>query len=272
MRIEESIYGDGWQENSIFPARTRWWLDYMAQGPSFGKSYEWGLQVTDSLSKNHSWVTFENTWRVLEWWVFADYNDRSRRHFEFQTPYRWSSQWSNKSTALVTCEHPNHEIKDSFTTTRRVFHTWYILQKTLAIYWTHCQWILVLLEEREKKKWKGKKRNFKIGDIVIAYHVNVSRNHWPMARVIGVKSNKKGLVHSVLLCMEEWSGNENSTCELEQPIDKIVLILGNDEVWFPNKKAMCWDKMNYLKGSHVKLHHEGVHSELCLWRRTYSSN
>ena len=80
-----------------------------------------------------------------------------------------------------------------------------------------------------------------------------------MARIIGVNSNKKGLVRSVLLHMKEWSGNENLKHELEQPID----ILGSDEFRFPTAKATCGDKMSYLKGTHVKLHHEGVHSELC---------
>ena len=34
----------------------------------------------------------------------------------------------------------------------------------------------------------------------------------------------------------------------------------SNEVQFPTKKAMYWDKISYLKGTHVKLHHEGVHS------------
>ena len=92
---------------------------------------------------------------------------------------------------------------------------------------------------QECQKWQGKRRNFKIGDIVVVYQNNVSRNHWPMARIIDVNSDKKGLVHSVLLRMGERSGNENSKRELEQPIDKIVLIMGSDEVLFPTKKAMC---------------------------------
>ena len=61
------------------------------------------------------------------------------------------------------------------------------------------------------QKWEGKKTNFKIGDIVIVYQDNVSRNHWPMAKIINVNSNKKGLVLSVLLCMEKRSGN-NVNC------------------------------------------------------------
>ena len=78
-----------------------------------------------------------------------------------------------------------------------------------------------------------------------------------MARIIDVNSNKKGLVHSVLLRIGERSGNENSKCELERPIGKIVLIMESDEVRFPTENATCWDKMSYLKGSYVKLHHKG---------------
>ena len=60
-----------------------------------------------------------------------------------------------------------------------------------------------------------------------------------MARIIDVNSDKKGLVRIVLLRMREGSGNENSKRELEQTIDKIVLIMGSDEVLFPTKKSMC---------------------------------
>ena len=73
-----------------------------------------------------------------------------------------------------------------------------------------------------------------------------------MARIIDVNSDKKELVRSVLLCMAE-----RPIDKIEQPIDKIVLILGSEEVQFPTKKAMCWDNMSYLKGNHMKLHHEG---------------
>ena len=38
--------------------------DEMGQEPSFGKSYGWSLGATDSLSKSHSGITFENTLRV----------------------------------------------------------------------------------------------------------------------------------------------------------------------------------------------------------------
>ena len=89
---------------------------------------------------------------------------------------------------------------------------------------------------QENQKWEGKRTNFKIGDVVVVYKTNVSRNHWSTARTIDVNSDKKGLVRSVLLRMGERLASENSKRELERPIDKIVLILGSDEVRFPTKK------------------------------------
>ena len=70
-------------------------------------------------------------------------------------------------------------------------------------------------------------------------YFNVSRNYWPMARIIDVNSNKKRLARSLLLCMGEQSGNENSKRELVRPIDKIVLIMRSDEARIPTKKAKC---------------------------------
>ena len=85
------------------------------------------------------------------------------------------------------------------------------------------------------QKWEGKKTNFKIGDIVILYQDNVSRNHWPMAKIINVNSNKKGLV----LCATMHGEAIREQRELQQSIDKMVLILGSDEIRFPTEKAMC---------------------------------
>ena len=53
----------------------------------------------------------------------------------------------------------------------------------------------------ECQKWEGERRNFKIWHIVVVDQNIVSRNHWPMARITDVNSDKKGLVHSVLLRM-----------------------------------------------------------------------
>ena len=92
---------------------------------------------------------------------------------------------------------------------------------------------------QECQKWEGKRRNFKIGHIVVVDQNIVSRNHRQMARITDVNSDKKGLARSVLLRMGDRSGNENSKRELEQPIDKIMLIMGSDEVRFPTEKVTC---------------------------------
>ena len=106
---------------------------------------------------------------------------------------------------------------------------WGCIQHIANEFWS--RWKKQYLQSlQECQKWEGKRRNFKIGHIVVVDQNIVSRNHWPMARITDVNSDKKGLVHSVLLCMGEQSGNENSKWELERPIDKIMLIMGNDEV------------------------------------------
>ena len=206
----------------------------MAQEPSLGKSYGWSLGATDSVSKSHSGITFENIWRVPGWWVFVYCNGRTRNHLESQAPDRRNSQWSNKSTALVTWNiltmkskavspPPGEFSKPDIYSRKR----WRRIQHIANEFWS--LWKKEYLQSlQERQKWEGKRRNFKIGDIVAVYQNNVSRNHWPMARIIDLNSDKKRLVRSALLRMGERSGNENSKRELERPIDKIVLIMGSD--------------------------------------------
>ena len=115
---------------------------------------------------------------------------------------------------------------------------WRRIQHIANEFWS--RWKKEYLQSlQERQKWEGKRRNFKIGDIVAVYQNNVSRNHWPMARIIDPTSDKKGLVGSVLLRMGERSGNENSKRKLERTIDKTVLIMGSDEVRFPAEKPTC---------------------------------
>ena len=104
---------------------------------------------------------------------------------------------------------------------------WRRIQHIANEFWS--RWKKEYLQSlQERQKWEDKRRNFKIGDITVVYQNNVSRNHWPMARIIDLNSDKKRLVRSALLRMGERSGNENSKRELERPIDKIVLIMGSD--------------------------------------------
>ena len=58
-----------------------------------------------------------------------------------------------------------------------------------------------------------------------------------MARIIYVNRDKKGLVSSGLLRLGERLESKNSKRELEQPIDKIALILKSEEVRLSAKKS-----------------------------------
>ena len=69
-----------------------------------------------------------------------------------------------------------------------------------------------------------------------------------MARIIDVNS-KKGLVSSVLLCMGELSGNKNSKYDLEQPHDRIMLILEKLKFNYPLKKPSNKIKQVISRGS-----------------------
>ena len=59
---------------------------------------------------------------------------------------------------------------------------------------------------------------------------DVPQNQWSMGRITDVNNDQKGLVWSVMLKIGEHARNENSKCKLEQPIDKIVLLLESDNV------------------------------------------
>lgn len=85
---------------------------------------------------------------------------------------------------------------------------------------------LVSLQPRSKASIK--RRNFAIGDIVLLKENDLSRNDWPMAKVISVNRSKDECVRSVNMLMSTSNlGSERVV--RERPIDRIVLLLENDE-------------------------------------------
>ena len=93
-----------------------------------------------------------------------------------------SSKCSNKSTAIVTCEHPNHKSKivspppGAFSKPDIYCRKgWQCIQDICNEFPSQCK-EKYLQSFQEFQKWEDKKRNFKIGDIVIVYQVNVSKN------------------------------------------------------------------------------------------------
>ena len=90
-------------------------------------------------------------------------------------------------------------------------------------FWT--QWRKeYLLSLQKRNKWSSPKRNFQSNDVVLVKDDDVSRNLWPMGKVVSVeKSDCDGLVRSV----QVYCASTGST--LKRPIHKLVLLVGVDE-------------------------------------------
>jgi hypothetical protein len=103
---------------------------------------------------------------------------------------------------------------------------WRRVQHLANEFWSRWQKeYLATLQPRSKNNIK--KRNFVIGDIVLLKENDLSRNDWPMAKVINVNCSNDGCVRSVNLLMSTRNlGNERVI--KERPVDKIVLLLEGD--------------------------------------------
>jgi hypothetical protein len=85
---------------------------------------------------------------------------------------------------------------------------------------------LVSLQPRTKNI--GKRRNFQIGDIVLLKDTELSRNDWPMAKIIEVHwDDKQECVRSVKLLIATRNLGQDRIVR-ERPIDKIVLLLESE--------------------------------------------
>ena len=96
---------------------------------------------------------------------------------------------------------------------------------------------------QERQKLIKMSRNFCIGDIVLLKTDLMTRNHWPMCKVIGTNSDDKGVVRSVKLLLGNSDNNDDKRI-LERPITKIVLLLEVDDIDSLTKRALtygqCW--------------------------------
>ena len=73
------------------------------------------------------------------------------------------------------------------------------------------------------------KENIRSGDVVFLKTNNVNWNEWPMARVVEKMPDKNGLVRSVKLRI----GSKKNSDQIH-PITKIILLVRNEDVRFPN--------------------------------------
>ena len=86
---------------------------------------------------------------------------------------------------------------------------------------------------QERSKWTSKRRNLRIGDVVLL-KTNESRNEWPMAMIDNVKPDKTGAVRSVTIRLA------NNT-KFERPISKLVMIKENEIEDSPPKEPRNQD-------------------------------
>ena len=84
-------------------------------------------------------------------------------------------------------------------------------------------------------QWQSGKRNFGVGDIVLVLQDESARNQWPIARVIQVFKDNNGYVRSVKLRIGKTRNSEGDRI-LERPVTKIVLLLEQECVRFPDKE------------------------------------
>ncbi len=70
---------------------------------------------------------------------------------------------------------------------------WKQVRYLINLFWT--RWIKEYLQTRQK--WMERKKNLKVGDIILLMDENDRRGQWPLARVVEVFPSEDGLVRSV---------------------------------------------------------------------------
>ena len=201
---------------------------------------------TNPISQSNTIIFIETTWAKSGWWVSHYTHDRGGRYTELQWPLTVetindpiSFQPLSPFNLLtmkskVVSLPPGKFLKPDVYSKRHWRHTQHIANE----FWS--RWRKEYLQSlQERQKWTSKRGNFRVDDIVLLKQSDVPWNQWSLGRVIDINNDQKGLVRSVTLKIDERTGNENSKCKLEWPIDKTVLLLESDNVnWvqFPTEK------------------------------------
>ena len=97
---------------------------------------------------------------------------------------------------------------------------WRIAQHLTNSFWT--RWrkeYLQLLQSRQK--WTEKKRNLRVGDVVLLKEEGAIRGKWPMGRVLEVHPGQDGLVRSITVKTDKTT--------LKRPINKVVLLVAAED-------------------------------------------
>ena len=96
---------------------------------------------------------------------------------------------------------------------------------TTADSYSRKQWRRV--QHVPNKFWNNQKQNCQVGDIVLLRQ-EADWNHWPMAQIVNAYSDSKGNVRSVRLLLGASDKSENSTRYLERPVNKLIVLVENN--------------------------------------------
>jgi putative ribosome biogenesis GTPase RsgA len=97
---------------------------------------------------------------------------------------------------------------------------WKQVQYLSNLFWK--RWVreyIPLLQERQK--WLDVRRNLEVGDVVLVVDEKAPRNSWSLGRIQDVMPDRNGLVRQAKV------KTQNNV--LTRPVDKLVLILENEE-------------------------------------------
>ncbi len=97
---------------------------------------------------------------------------------------------------------------------------WRHVQHVVNTFWK--RWISEYLPTiRDRSKWAEKRRNLRIGDVVLIADHTLPRGCWPLGRVTDVFPDRKGLVRSVQL-------RTGQSGVLVRPVHKLCLLEGSE--------------------------------------------
>ena len=90
------------------------------------------------------------------------------------------------------------------------------------------RWRKEYLQNQQKRtKWHNRRDNFRVGDIVLIVQDNVSRNEWNRGKIVNVRKDCEGQIHSIFVKIGNRGGKSEQL--LERPIDKLVFLCSTED-------------------------------------------
>ena len=101
---------------------------------------------------------------------------------------------------------------------------WKKVQYLADFFWK--QWQLYYLSSlQERRKWRYKRRNIKVNDIVLLKEKNLKRNYWPTGIITAVKTSRDDFVRSITVTVSTTLNGKIVKKSFDRPISEIVLLV-----------------------------------------------